>query len=187
MMNKQEMRRFYKTVRNSITYSEKVYLDKLVFTAFINSDIFKNSNLLLIYVSVGSEIDTHNIIDFALQCGKRVAVPFCVEKEMSFFEIYSLSELVTGKFGIPTVNSGNNYEVTDFRKAVCVVPGLCFDNYGGRIGYGGGYYDRFLAFNNIVSVGLCFERCISHKIPSEKHDIKIDYILTENRLIKSEI
>lgn len=184
-MNKAETRRLYRNIRNTVSHAEKEESDKRIFTSLINSNIYKSSDLLLVYVSFGSEVETRNIIEHALNVGKRVAVPLCVDKEMSFYEIHSLSELIIGKFGIPTVEAGNNSEVSNFSKALCIVPALCFDVYGARIGYGGGYYDRFLSANKVVSVGLSYERCLCGKIPHEKHDIKVDYILTEKCLRNS--
>lgn len=185
MISKAETRRLYRNIRNTVSHEEKVQSDKRIFTSLINSNIYKSSELLLAYVSFGSEVETRNIIEHTLKIGKRVAVPLCVDKEMRFYEIHSLSELIIGKFGIPTVEAGNNSEVSNFSNALCIVPGVCFDVYGARIGYGGGYYDRFLSADKVVSVGLSYERCLCNRIPHEKHDINVDYILTEKCLRNS--
>lgn len=184
-MDKINARKLYKQIRNSITPAEKSEWDKRIFTHFVNSDLFKSAELLLIYSSIGSEADTQGIIQYALNKGKRVAVPVCIGKTMFFYIINSLSELVIGKFGIPTADIGNNSKVTDFNNAICIVPAVCFDIYGNRIGYGGGYYDRFLSANPITAVGLCYERCICSKTAYEPFDMPVDYILTENCLRNS--
>ncbi len=179
MMKKQAQRELYKIIRQTVTQREKADFDKQICTRFINSDFFKFSNLILIYVSVGSEIDTYNIIEYILRCGKRVAVPRCTKKQMDFYEIESLSELQIGAFGIP--EPINSYKkIRSFKNSVCVVPALSFDSYGDRLGYGGGYYDRFLSSNQITTVGFCYERCLSECISHEAFDMKIDFILTEN-------
>ena len=164
MMDKKSARKLYSKIRNSVSVTEKTEWDRCILTRFINSSLYLNCDLLLIYVSFGSEVGTKEIIEHALNCKKRVAVPFCNEKEMVFYEISSLSDLKIGKFGIPTVENGNNLFVTDFTNALCVVPGMCFDFKGNRIGYGGGYYDRFLSKNRVITVGLTYERCICNQI-----------------------
>ena len=183
-MTKKELRILFKSVRSYVSECERADFNRNIFTAFINSSVYRNAALLLIYVSFGSEADTLNIIRYALNDGKRVAVPFCNGKLMSFYEINSVDELVCGKFGIPTVIPDENKRITDFTDSVCVVPALSYDLSGVRLGYGGGYYDRFLYEKIITTVGLAFERCLSHFLPSEEHDIRIDYILTERRFVK---
>ncbi len=183
--NKNKLRSIYKSVRNGIKNPLKNNLDSRIFTLLVNSDLFKNADLILSYVSFGSETDTRHLIDYALGIGKRVAVPFCNGKQMIFYEISSLNELVDGKFGIPTVNTGNTLPVENFDNALCLVPGLCFDLKGNRIGYGGGFYDRFLGKNRVTSVALTYERCICSNVPCEQFDIKTDFILTENFILKT--
>lgn len=183
-MKKCNLRKLFKSVRNCITAEEKADYDSRIFTSFINSPIFLNASLLLIYVSFGSEADTLNIINFALKSGKRVAVPFCNGDLMEFYEISSTENLSEGKFGIPTVFPDENKRINDFDGTVCVVPALSFDMSGNRLGYGGGFYDRFLCDKQILTVGLTYERCLCHFLPAEEHDMKINFILTEYRFVK---
>lgn len=185
MMNKTDLRKFHKSVRHSLTNSEHQRINENIFTRLINSDVYKNASGILCYVSIADEIDTLNIMDYSLKSGKTVGVPFCENSQMRFYRLDSLDNLVDGKFGVPTVDPTNACEITDFSPFVCLVPGLCFDLNGNRIGYGGGYYDRFLSENKLISVGLCCERCLCPKIQAEIFDKKTDFILTENRLITS--
>lgn len=183
-MTKNLLRQFYRSVRKSISEKEKIDYDRRIFTRFVNSRLYNDAESLLIYVSFGSEADTFNIINHALKRGKVVAVPYCKGEEMQFYAIDSCDDLVKGKFGIPTVIPDNKNLISDFSKSLCIVPALSFDNSGSRLGYGGGFYDRFLSDKNITTVGLCFERCVDYCLPAEEHDIKINYILTENRFKK---
>ncbi len=183
---KKNIRKLYKNIRNSLNENEKFYFDECILTGFINSELM-NYELYLIYVSFGSEINTLNLIDYLLKNQKRVAVPVCNEKNMVFYEIHSVDELKKGRFGILTVDENRTDNITDFAETVCVVPGLCFDCYGNRIGYGGGYYDRFLSENPVVSVGLCYERCKCTLIPAEEHDVCVNYVLSELYLRKTKI
>lgn len=185
MTDKTALRKLYKSVRNSFNNYEKSLIDEKIFTQFINSDLYKNSISLLIYVSSKGETDTFNIINYALANGKSVAVPYCEDEMMIFYNINSLDDLREGAFGIPEPDPKKCTAVCDFSDAVCIVPALSFDFFGNRLGYGGGYYDRFLSENSVITVGLCRERSLCPCLPSEEHDIAIDYILTENGLRNS--
>jgi len=184
-MNKIQYRILYRKIRNSISETEKRTFSARIFSELINSDIYASADTLLVYVSVGSEAETMNIIEYSLNNNKKVAVPVCVEKEMCFYEITSLNDLRIGRFGIPTVDLTVNRKIINFENTLCIVPALCFDFNGYRIGYGGGYYDRFLSEHNVNTVGLCYERCLCDKIPIDEFDISVDYILTENKLRNS--
>ncbi len=185
MIDKKELRKLYKAIRNRISPNEKCCFDSRIFTFLINSDLYKNAENLLIYVSVNDEVDTLDIISYALSDGKKVAVPYCCDKKMKFLVIESFDDLCDGEFGIPTADPEKCELIGSVSNTLCVVPGLSFDIYGNRLGYGGGFYDRFLAENPVDTVGLCYERCLSRSIPSDKYDIAIKYILTENGLKKS--
>ncbi len=186
MIKKKELRKLFKSIRKSLSVNEKNYFDSKIFTFLINSELYKNADFLLVYISYNSEIDTTKIIKRAFLDGKKVAVPYCIGNEMKFLTINSFDDLSEGKFGIPSADPDKCETVVDFQNTLCVVPALSFDVYGNRLGYGGGYYDRFLCKTRVDTVGLCYERCICHSIPNEKFDIGIKYILTENGLKKSE-
>lgn len=183
-MNKSELRRFYRSVRKTVSADEKAVFDKRIFTRLINSALYRNSGRILIYVSVNDEACTSDIISYALNDGKIVAVPHCDGNKMDFLIINSPEDLSDGEFGIPTANPEKCIPVTDFRDTLCIVPGLSFDISGNRLGYGGGFYDRFLVNKDIVTVGITYERCIINSLPNEKHDVGINYLLTEKMLKK---
>lgn len=179
-MDKSQQRKFYRNVRDSILFSDKSNYDKQIFKTIVSSDLYLNSRILLVYVSFGSEVDTRNLIEHSLKIGKKVAVPYCNGSNMLFYEIKSKDELIAGRFGIPTVDISDKLPLSSFDNALCIVPGVCFDCNGNRIGYGGGYYDRFLADNSVTSLGICYEKCLCSKIEGESFDVKIDCVLTEN-------
>lgn len=178
-MNKCEQRKLYKSIRDSITFAEKSDYDMRIFNAVKSFDLYKKCEILLAYISFGSETDTQRIINYSLSFDKRVAVPYCDGKKMLFYEISNLSELIIGKFGIPTVDVKNKTPIADFDKALCIVPAVCFDLKGSRIGYGGGYYDRFLSEHSVVSLGISSEKCVCTEIIDEIHDMKVDYLITD--------
>lgn len=182
MMNKNDMRDFYLKIRKTITGNEKNEFDNIIFTQFINSFFYHNFDRFLIYISVNHEVETSEIIQFLIDNNKKVAVPYCSGRNMDFYYIKSFNELIEGKFGIPSVDITAAKKAENFNETLCIVPAVSFDNNGNRIGYGGGYYDRFLNKNQLTTLGLCYERCISENIPNENFDIKTDYVLTEKCL-----
>ena len=180
MTDKNALRRLYKSIRQGINVCEKTDFDNIIFTKLINTQLYRNASIILVYVSYNSEVDTEKLIEYSLEIQKTVAVPYCNGDKMDFYIIKSSDELIPGKYGIPTVDINNRIPLDNFNNALCIVPALSYDLLGNRLGYGGGYYDRFLASNNIKSIGLCYSRCIHSHLPAENFDIKVDIVLTEN-------
>lgn len=181
---KKSLRKLYSSVRNGIDKQTKYELDRRIFSLFVNSDFIDKYNLFLIYVSFKNEIDTYGIIEYLLNNNKTVAIPFCEGNRMYFCKIDSLKELITGRFGIPTVSNPNYLNEKDLADSLCIMPALSVDLNGNRLGYGGGFYDRFLADNNVETIVLCYERCLSDRISADEFDVPIKNILTENKFKK---
>lgn len=182
MKSKSELRRVYKEIRHFETPTEKSDADLLISNAFFESELYRKAETILTYVSFGTEVDTRGIIKQALADNKTVGVPFCTGERMFFYPIESLGEIIPDKFGIPSVDTAGKIALETTNNSLCIVPGLAFAVNGSRLGYGGGYYDRFLSDNNIVKIGLSYEKCISSSLPEELHDIRVDFILTEYKL-----
>lgn len=180
-MDKKELRKIFRQKRNRI--SEKSEKDFKIAERVLDSARVKNSDNIFIYVSYGSETDTHLIIEKLLESGKNVAVPKCLENGiMEFIYIKSLDELSGGAFGIPEPSGNSRAVITE--DAVCIVPAYSFTEDGTRLGYGGGYYDRFLEKSEIYTIGICYDEMLSENLPSEKHDIKIKTVITEERTVR---
>ena len=131
------------------------------------------------YFSVGREVKTQGIISRALTDGKQVALPVCeTGGKMSFRLIQSLSELCPGKFGIPEP-APDAPELTPRAGDIMIVPALCCDEHGNRLGHGAGYYDRYLAQCDCFTVCLCRKRMLESVIPTEPTDIAVSLVLTE--------
>lgn len=143
---------------------------------------YKKSKTIMFFVSFGSEISTHGMIKEALR-NKSVIVPKVAHHEIEPSVIIGFDNLVPGKFGIlepiETMNIANkNIDIV-------LVPGIVFDKEGHRIGYGYGFYDKFLAkVPKAVKIGLCFDFQFVDKIPRETHDVSVDFIVTEKRVIE---
>ena len=183
MQVKSELRRFYREKRKNLT--DKENKDKLICEGFLKSELYKNAQTLLCYAALKGEINTDSIIEKALKDGKRVALPRCsdLDGNMDFYYVNSLLDLADGSFGIREPDVDVCEKVKDFSDSVCLVPALAFDKSGHRLGYGKGYYDRFIKKFIIISVGLCYNEFLSDTLPVEKHDEAVDYIATESKII----
>lgn len=174
-MNKQIIRNKYLNIRKNI--NNKKELDEKIFNQIINLKEYKKSNLVLTYVSLKDEVDTFKLIEYSLKIGKKIAVPKCEQDIIKFYYITSLNDLKKGKFNI--LEPITNNLVTDFKNSICIVPGVAFDKENDRIGYGRGFYDRFLEKYNGIKIGIVYSECLCEKIDIEKTDIKMDKIVCD--------
>lgn len=142
---------------------------------------FREADVVLTYVSKEIEVDTVEIIRAVLEQGKRVAVPRCIPDtfRMEFFEIESLQELEKGMFGVLEPVPSRSRSLAAEGKCLCIVPGLSFDSQGFRLGYGKGYYDRFLTNFQGATVGICYAGCVRWNLPHGFYDRPVDVLITE--------
>ena len=153
-------------------------------------DCYAQARAILFFVSFRSEIDTLFLMDQALGRGVEVAVPLTVtsDKALKIFAITDLeADLVSGYQGILEPNQQHCRELSPSVLDIVVVPGSVFDRHGGRMGYGGGYYDRFLAKKapQATRLGVCFDLQLVEKVPMAAHDQYLDYVITESQTIET--
>lgn len=179
MQIKDEIRKEIKQRRKFIV--DKAKKDCDICQSFLNSHIFKSADTILCYSSLKYEISTDEIINGAFALNKTVALPYCTDKDgnMDFYIIDSTNDLVQGAFGIAEPDVNKCEKLQNFETCVIVVPGLCFSHDGKRLGYGKGYYDRFLQNNTLISVGLCYNTFIRDDIPTGEFDKNVDFVITE--------
>ena len=189
-MNKEEKKNLRNVIldkRNSIDNNRKEEMDRELFNKIINLDLYKEAKNIFIYLSFGSEIDTKPIIDRALEEGKEVYIPkvYKVNREMKAIRLNSFDDLEENSMGILEPKDDSNF-IAKENIDLIIVPGAVFDLEGNRIGYGGGYYDRFLS--NIKDkrnkVVLAYDLQVVDNIEAEEHDVKVDYIVTNSRINK---
>lgn len=180
--DKKDLRKEARDKRYHMEPSYKDMVDYAIYSKFLNSDLFKNASSIFIYASVADEVDTREIIKSAIELGKEVYVPVITDEEkriMRPVRVYSTDDFIDGVYDIPTSRSSYYIDNPD----LTVVPGLAFDRDKNRVGYGGGYYDRFLNSNNTLSVGLFASIFETEKhIPTDENDHKLDYIITEKEI-----
>ena len=181
MIEKSELRKHYKKIRMQMPLKDKCDKDIRIFENFMALDEYKKSKDVLVYVSSYIEVDTHRIINKCFQDGKRVFAPRCVpdSNDMNFYEIKSFDDLEQGAFGIYEPKQ-KCIRIESFEKACCIVPALAYDQSGYRLGFGKGFYDKFLSNFNGKQIGICYSSCICGCLPHEKHDVAIEIVVTDD-------
>lgn len=182
--DKKELRSYIKTKRKSV--ENKAEKDSLVAQNLLSLDEIKNADTVLCYISLDDEICTDEIVRVLLNSGKSVGAPYCVDNNgnMDFYYITDFEDLRIQSFGVREPVIEKCKKVTSFDNTIIILPGLCFDSNGNRLGYGKGYYDRFLQIHSLISVGLCYNSLIVKKVPTDMYDKKADIIVTENDIIR---
>lgn len=186
-MEKKDLRKRILNIRNNMQKDEKLLKDKKILKHIIENDIYINSKSIFTYVNFGSEVNTIAIIERALEEGKNIYVPKTniIKKEMVAVKINSVEDLQIGNYGILepkenlTISENESFDLV-------IMPGAVFDYNGNRIGYGAGYYDKYLLQidKDIKKIALAYELQILDNIPREEHDVQVNYIITEERILK---
>lgn len=176
-MTKQEIRNKIKQINFSSEYVK--YSDEIIFNKLTQSEVFNNAKILFIYVSKNTEVDTIKIIKYALSLDKTVCVPKCLENsQMKAYKIKSFDDLEIGKFNILEPKSYSK-EIDKINIDLAVIPCVTCDVDNNRLGYGKGFYDRFLVNTAMKKVCLCRKQVLQEKIPVDKNDVKMDVVLTD--------
>ena len=184
MLSKAELRRQLSADRRAV--ANKVEKDEIILSKQLRFlEEWRSAKTVLCYVSLPEEIDTDDIIEYAWKCGKTVAVPYCKDKNgyMDFYILERFSDLHFGMFNVREPDINKCRKLADFSDSVCIVPGIAFDKQGNRLGYGKGYYDRFLKKYPFISIGLCYNSLIKHQLPTDEYDESVDIIVTETQII----
>ena len=184
-VEKKKIREILSEKRNVLTPHEVNQRSGIIYNHIVNSDFYKNCDKICVYMAFRNEVSCSDVIQQAYNDGKHVFVPVVDEtdKTMDFYEISNNTKWKDGAYGIkePVINNSNKKLTVD-DKTLILMPGLAFDRNKNRIGYGGGYYDKYLEKNiDGVKMALCYSFQIIDKIiPCDNDDIIPDYIVTEN-------
>lgn len=194
MADKASLRRRYAALRDTIPSTERAVAESAIRDKLFSLPAWQRAPLVCGYASVRSEISMLPIWEKAASDGKDYALPVTItdarDGRMIFRRLpdFCPESLLSARFGIPEPSEAcPSLKPQDLTGALILVPGLAFDDSGFRIGYGGGYYDRFLtelrkARIPVTTVGLAFSACRTSILPHEPHDIPVDYILDERRI-----
>ncbi len=183
---KDRLRRQYQNLRSSISKEERVRRDSAICQAALDLVSFRYAEIVLLYAPMEQEIDVLPIARAALQKGKRIAFPRCdaQSRTMQYHFVTSLSELAVSTYGIrePGAHLPIYDQSTHSNSAVCFVPGLVYDRQGYRLGYGKGFYDRYLSAFHGCRIGVIYSDCIIPQVPRGRFDIRCDILLTEKNV-----
>jgi len=144
--------------------------------------LFKQAEMVALYSPVRNEVATSHLFEEAISAGKRVCYPTVTGEQIFFQRVENSADLRPGTFGVLEPAGGDPVDVEQID--LMVIPGLAFSSCGERLGYGKGFYDRFLACPvTFASIGLCYDFQVYQKLPVEEHDQRVSYIVTEHRVI----
>lgn len=175
-MDKQAIRREIRNKKQAMTEEQIVAASETLRRLFTATELYRNAKTIYGYLSYNQEVRTLPILAQALADGKQVAVPKVYGSEMRFICLPDLTEVAKGYSGIPEPIADE--PVADDPTALVLMPGLAFDRQGHRLGYGGGFYDKFLAIEpNHPTVALCYEFQLLPHLETEKYDIPVDLVL----------
>lgn len=180
---KNELREYYSQKRRSLPDVEKKRLDDLIADRFLNMAAYKHAKQILLYASTEMEISTYKIFQKALCDRKKCFFPKCYDhSKMDFFRIESENDFMIDAYNIKApANEAEKYcpQPSD----IIIVPALSYDFKGFRLGYGKGFYDRFLIDFLGTRIGLCYSGFMTNELPRGRYDLAVNVIVTEKRFI----
>ena len=181
METKKDIRKRILEVRSRMSENERWAKSHIICKTVTTHPFFLAAKNIYCYLPVKGEVDTREIVQVAWELGKNVAAPRILGDEMEFFYFQSYEELEVDKYNIPAPKPGNA-AVTE-ASALVIVPGAVFDKQRHRIGYGKGYYDRFLArHTNCNTIAIGFDLQVLEHIPCEAHDRCPELLITEEKI-----
>lgn len=180
-MDKKELRKVMKRKRSSLSAERILMYSGCIAERLVSRREYEDASVVLAYISFSSEVNTHFLIEKAWRDGKRVAVPKCVgDRELCFEYIESFDDVAPGRYGIMEPVTDRSVDYSKEENCLLLLPGVAYTKEGDRLGYGGGYYDRYLAkHEDIRSVMLAYSLQQADSLPVDETDIPADMIVTE--------
>ncbi|PEC51210.1 5-formyltetrahydrofolate cyclo-ligase [Bacillus sp. AFS077874] len=187
IMEKKEIRNSMMKNLKNISASERDEKSKQIIEKLLNTEEMKSGDIIATTMPMEHEINTKYLITACWKMNKSVVVPKCNHetRKMHFYKINSFDDLKKGYFGIQEPIEEKCEEISKELIDLIIVPGVAYTKNGERLGYGGGYFDRYLEDYNKQLLALAYDIQIIEEIPTEKHDIKMPLILTESRIIEA--
>lgn len=196
MISKDKVRKKAIETRDGLDDKMREANSKVIFDEVVATTMYQKADIILSYSSIRSEVETRELNEYILKQGKKLYLPktYSKEKKMCFYPVEDLKHLHSGYQGILEPKEENPLEqILDVKnkskeKILMIMPGLTFDKDGNRMGYGGGYYDRYLHLYGecLTSLLIAFAEQKALIIPVEKCDIRPDYIVTQDGIKKEE-
>lgn len=184
MYDKAEIREKNKQLRKSMSLDETKRLSDISSEIFLSSVFFKNASCIMLYMPLGNETDTSEIISRAFEEKKRVVFPITDNVSGVITPFYADENTLFEKGSFSVLEPRSNIAADISEIDVVLVPGIAFDMSGSRVGFGKGCYDKLLKNTDAIKIGYCYSFQLCEKIKSDKYDVRMDYIITENGIIK---
>lgn len=187
VMSKEALRSTFRVRRSALSKEERARADLRIASRLLELSEVVRADCVFTYLSFGSEVDTRFVITRCWEMGKRVCLPRCAAGfALTWHAVEDLDHLVRSRFGMEEPAAGApQAQPAGSVYSVALVPGLAFDRRGFRLGYGGGYYDRFLPAFSGVSIGLCRSDLLSDELPSlSEYDYPVDLVVTDDEAIR---
>lgn len=180
---KKIVRKEIKNLKSKLTCDEVNLRTGKILENFYNLSSYRDCKRLYTYVKYNQEVNTRFLISNALERGISVCIPRVEGNNMEFYEIKDLEGLINGSYNIPEPNPCKSIK-DDVYSGLMIMPGLAFDKFHHRIGYGGGFYDKYLeAHKDFTKVALCYDFQVLDYIETKSHDIEVDIIVSENKIL----
>jgi 5-formyltetrahydrofolate cyclo-ligase len=181
-MTKDEIRDEIKAKRRALSADDIRIMSDKISSRLFALDCFKKASVVMTYLSAFKEPSTDSILDKLFSDNKKIVVPISNTEDFTITPSYLTSpdELIRGAYGIKEPKSCIKADISDID--IAVIPAIAFDKRGCRIGFGKGYYDRFLSEFKGIKIGICYDFQLLERVPTSEHDISMDMIITEKGL-----
>ncbi|NJP39598.1 5-formyltetrahydrofolate cyclo-ligase [Oscillospiraceae bacterium HV4-5-C5C] len=183
---KQQLRSSLRAILRALPPDLKASQEQSIYQRLLTLPEYQQAQTVAAYYGIDWELNTRPLLQQILKDGKALALPRCKGKEMDFYLVTDLNQLKPGCKGIPEPAAGGAELAPDLLDLL-ILPGIAADLQGGRLGQGGGYYDRYLARQPLplcVTLQLCRDSCLLPQLPREARDYPVQLILTETRLLR---
>ena len=186
LLDKKIIRQTVLKQRHAFAVAEKTPAEQRMLKFLLCWEVFIQAKTIHIFISKTDEPDTTLIIESAWESGKTVAVPCVLPDTFELFhsQLNSFEDLCSGSLGVLEPSTEVRVELTPESFDLVIIPGVAFDRHGGRLGYGKGYYDRFLEETSAFRLAIAFDFQVIKNVPTEKHDMMMNGILTETGIIE---
>ncbi|MBR4200066.1 MAG: 5-formyltetrahydrofolate cyclo-ligase [Oscillospiraceae bacterium] len=180
---KKALRRQILQQRAAMSFELRAAADAAITAAVLRHPFYQAAKQVFCYVSMPHEVSTRTLLAEILSSGRTLGLPVCdpLRNEMTFYRLDSLKELTQGAYRIPVPPASEDRILLPDADTLMILPMLSFDNAGRRLGAGGGYYDRYLANNQIKTLGICYADCKLAQLPHDAHDQRLMCCVTEQK------
>lgn len=187
-MWKKELRKQILQSRNDIPEAKREEKSKRIVDRILRSPWYQEARFVFSFVPFGDEVNIRPLLEHAVQAGKKLAIPKTMTnpRKLILFQFEGWDRLIPGVYGILEPDPSQSSMVEPTEIDLILMPGVAFDRQGGRLGYGGGFYDRFLGSlpQSPLLIAPCFTEQIVERVPTEEHDIQVDKLITDLEIVE---